>query len=131
MRVGEAVVDGGEAGGAGVAGEGGLDGGGFGLDGEDAEAVARGVEGEVYENVNVIGCDQLSGLGVGEVVDVAPGGEGAEAGGEVVVSRRVGVAVDLKLRMVVVFEEGKDVMSDDVMAEVGRDVADFEGAGGG
>ncbi len=56
--------------------------------------------------------------------------EGFEEGGEMVVVEGVGVAEDLEVGAVVVLEEGADVSADDVVAEVGGDVADAEGAGG-
>ncbi len=60
VGVGDAVVDGGDAGRGGVAEPGDLEGGG--LSREDAEAVSGHVEGEVDEDVDGIGADQVGGL---------------------------------------------------------------------
>jgi len=57
VGVGEAVVDGVQARGAGIAGECDLDGGGF--EREKRQAVIDGMEGEVNENVNGAGPDQF------------------------------------------------------------------------
>src|SRR5579859_3417879 len=127
VGIGEAVVDRREAGGAGVTGECHLYRGG--LEREYAQSVARSVEGEVYENVYSIGCDQISGLLIGQRVDVAPRGEGTEASGEFIRARGVGVGEDLELGAVVILEEGKDVVGNDMVAEIGRDVSDFQQAG--
>ena len=62
--VGDAPVDGGQAGGDGIAEVGGLDGSGF--VSEEAEAVAGGVTGEVDEDVDGILLDELGGFFVGE-----------------------------------------------------------------
>ncbi len=62
--VAEAVVDLGQAGGVGVAEVGDLDGGGFA--GEEGQAIARGVAGEVDENVDGVGGDGVGGVVVGE-----------------------------------------------------------------
>src|SRR6266542_4690153 len=94
--VAEAVVDLGQAGGVGVAEVGDLDGCGFA--GEEGQAVARRVAGQVDEDLDGVGGDRVGGVVVGEGGDVAPGvGVGAELVGECVVAGVVGVAEDFEL----------------------------------
>ena len=128
--VGEAVVDGGEAGGAGVAEPGDLERGGF--SGEEHEAAIGGVSGEVDEDVDFVLADLVEGVLVGEVGEGMPlVGGGAEAGGDFVGLEIVGIAGDMEVGMVVGFQQGEEEEGDGVEAEVGGDVADAEGAVGG
>ena len=91
IGIGEAVVDGGQAGGAGIAEQGDLDGGGFA--GEDEQAVVGGVQGEVDEDVDLVVADLVGGLFVGEADDVAPVvGVGSESGGDGVGAGDLGVS---------------------------------------
>ena len=64
MGIGEAVVDGGKTGGAGVREVGDLDGGGFA--GEGQQAVAFHVHGEIDEDVDLVCADELGELVVAE-----------------------------------------------------------------
>jgi hypothetical protein len=127
--VGEAVVDGGDAGGVGVAGVADLDGGG--LAGVDEEAVAAHVLVEVDEDVDFVGADGVGDGFIGAFVDVAPDvGALAMAEGVEVGLGDVGVAEDFEAGLVVVFEEGGEVEAEGVLAEFGGEVADAEAAFG-
>ncbi len=130
VAVSEAVVDGGEAGGAGVAGETDLDGCGF--SGEEEWAVAAHVLVEVDEDVDVVVADHFGELFVFDVADVLPAvGVEFELEGEGVFVADVGVAEDFEVGVVMVGEERGEIMAEGVVAEFGGDVADAETAIGG
>ena len=88
--IGDAVVDRGKAGGCGVTEITDLQGSGFA--GEKREAVAGGVAGEIDEDVDFLGADQLGDRRIGETDDGVPG---FRAGAEESV-RESGCATSLK-----------------------------------
>ena len=125
MGVGEAVVDLGEAGGAGVGEPGELEGGGF--LGEGAEAVVGHVHGDVDEDVDAVGADFLRELGVGELGDVVEVvGVLAELVGDGVGAGGVGIDRDFELGAVVVFQERESEEGLAVVVEVGAEIPDVE-----
>ena len=126
MDVCDSVIDGGETGGAWVAGaDGDLDGGGF--TGVDGEVVAAHVLVEVNEDVDLVLADHVGDLGVGFAGGGLPMvGTLADAVGEKVGAVDVDVTENLKLGFVVFLEEGKDVQAGGVLFEFGGDVTDAE-----
>ncbi len=125
-RIADAVVHGGQAGGGGVGDVHDLEGRGF--QGEDGEAVVLGMGGEVDEDVDAVGADEVGEGLVGHAVDVAPGrGVGLEAGGHGVGGGGIVVAGDVKGVLVVGGEDGLEEEGDGVGAQIGREIADAQG----
>ena len=105
--VGDAVIDGGQAGGAGVSEPGDLHGCGF--DGEEGQAVMGHVHGEIDEDVDLIGADFVGKLRIGKRADIVPDVGGfAKAVGDRVRAGDAGVAVNLEAGVVVGFEKRDD-----------------------
>ena len=130
IGIGEAIVDGVEAGGGGQAEHGHLDGGR--LAGEDEHAVVGGVQGEVDEDIDAVGADRLGELGIGQAGGVEPEvGEGLELAGDLIGRAQVGIGVD---RRRVRGRDGRrasrSMIPDGMGAEVGRNIADSQGAVG-
>jgi hypothetical protein len=71
MGVGEAIIDGGQAGGGAVGQPAELDGSGFAGEGE--EGVTVHVHGEIDEDVDLVVADEIGELCVGETQHIAPG----------------------------------------------------------
>src|SRR5580700_7595586 len=101
MGVGDAIVHGGQAGGAGVGEIGDLDGRGF--VGESEQAAGGHVHVQVDQDVDLIRADLGGEVGVAHALGEAPGvGAGADFFGDGVGGVAVGVAGDLKLGAVVI-----------------------------
>ena len=95
MGIGEAIVDGVHAAGAGVSEIRDLN--WRGLAGEDEHAIVGHMEGQVDKDVDLVGAYEEGQIFVGQQVNVAPGaGLGADFGGEPVGLRDVGIADDVE-----------------------------------
>jgi len=102
--VGEAPVDGVEAGGAGIAEISDLN--GSGLERQDGEAAAGGVADQIDEDVDAVFGDEPGGLGVIEAEEGMPlVGAGAEMFGDAVGLSVGGIAGDVELAAIVAFEQ--------------------------
>ena len=120
--IGDAVVHGGQAGGAHIGQVGDLH--RRRLAGEQARTAIAGIHGEVDQQVDAIGADQIGQGAILELVDIAPvldvlGDLGGEAIFEI--ARRVGE--HLKLAAVVVFEHRQQEPRYRMHPEIGRDIA--------
>ncbi len=124
--VGDAVVDGLDAGGVRVAQPGCLDGGGF--PGEGGEVTFPGVSAEVDEDVDFVAGDLLGELVVVQACDLMPFvGEGSESVGHRVGSEGGGVADVPDVIGVVAVEDGLEEVGAGVDAKVVGNVADPQG----
>lgn len=127
VGIGEEEVHGGQAGGAGIAEPGDLH--GRGAAGKDTRAPAGHVEGEIDEQIEAIGADLLAGEIIGKGADVAPmGGEGLDAGGEIVGARDIGIAENLEGAAVEGRKKGKGEKGLAMVAEIAGEKAHAQGA---
>ncbi len=120
--VGDAEVDGPEAGGVGVAEPARLDRGG--LAGEDAHAAVGRVAGQIDQDVDAVGAHHPRHLGVRKAAQVAPiPGHGAQAFGDLVGPLHVGVAEELEPGPVLMGQHRLEEARHRVPAQIGRYVA--------
>jgi hypothetical protein len=118
VGIGEAVVDGGQAGGCGHAEHAHLD--RRRLASEDEQAIVGGVEGEVDENIDPVGADPVGELKIAQAGDAAPGaGKLLQLLGDTVGSPHVGVGHEVSRRVVAMRPEGEQQPADWVVAKVG------------